>query len=122
MASKFWIWINEAITFRLYKTQNLIFCLKLTFYHHFIFNSELYNGIETNPNAAGSGLISFGCSERCPTDCASSNFGYYNRNIEDFDIDPSLKLECLDDRLKRSSGKHIFLNGCLKHAITFCLW
>jgi len=55
---------------------------------------RLYNGIERNPNAAGSGLIKFGCSLRCPTYCQNSTFEFWNRNIEDFDIDPSLKLVC----------------------------
>jgi len=54
---------------------------------------RLYNGIERDPNAAGSGLINFGCSEHCPTNCESSKFKFWNRTIEDFDLDPSLTLK-----------------------------
>jgi len=57
---------------------------------------RLYNGIERNPNDAGSGLINFGCSLHCPTDCKNTTFEFWNRNIEDFDFDPSLKLVCRD--------------------------
>ena len=69
-------------------------------------NFKLYNGIVRNPNAVGSGLLNFGCSKRCPTDCESEKSRFWNRNIEEFDIDSSLKLECKDDRIKRDSGKY----------------
>ena len=60
------------------------------------FDYKLYNGIERNPNAAGSGLINFGCSKLCPTNCESSKFKFWNKNNEDFDLDTSLRLVCSD--------------------------
>ena len=89
--------------------------LRLALYHDFIFQYQLYNGIEENPDAAGSGLINFRCSKRCPTDCESVDFEFWNNIADKFEPDPSLKLKCIDDGMKTGSGKHAFLNGYSKY-------
>ena len=63
---------------------------------YILFTYKLYNGIERNPNAAGSGLIKFGCSAPCMTDCINSTFEFWNKNIEDFELDPCLTIACKD--------------------------
>ena len=52
---------------------------------------QVYNGVEDNPNYAGSGLIKFGCSLNCPTECQVTNFQVWN---DGFESDPSIKISC----------------------------
>merc|ERR1712223_1493771 len=56
---------------------------------------RLYNGIETNPDYAGSGLIKFGCSSKCLVACDSSKYKFWNKDNEKFEIDSSLAIECI---------------------------
>ena len=75
--------------------------LRLALCNDLIFQYQLYNDIEKKPDAAGSGLINFKCSKRCPTDCEGVDFEFWHEKIDKFDLDPSLKLKCIDDGIKR---------------------
>ena len=68
----------------------------------FSFLPKLYNGIEKNPNFAGSGLVKFGCTKYCLDHCESSKFQFWNR--ERLELDPSLTLVC--------QGKKIIKTKC----------
>ena len=54
--------------------------------------SKLYNGIEKNPNFAGSGLVKFDCSRNCLSSCEGSKFQFWNKGR--FELDNSLTLAC----------------------------
>ena len=84
----------------------------------FSFLPKLYNGIEKNPNFAGSGLVKFGCTKYCLDHCESSKFQFWNR--ERLELDPSLTLVCQGK--KKVYKLNAMLTRCKSPQVTFKIY